>query len=809
VTPLGIATVGTAQPVSAAVAGPIIPLVGRVATSGIGALAVVPKARIFPVGTSATGQSGSVRIGGEPVWAGSDPVALGELARGATYNLTQRLTTPADAALYAYSRTGSGSDTAAAGFAVNSTTGVLTIPSNAAAGGYQIEVDAVPVAVQLTTLTLTGGGAGKAWTFGHAFKQGDVPAGRYITATGPTSFQADARNYWPDGSVKFAAISGVGGTSAVLSSGVTNTMTGTAIATSALSAVTARIDFGASNVTWSGTDWSSPFRTVTSGPVMSSWTYRKQIGSDTHLVGWLEVRAYAGGAVEVLPWIENGYLNVSSPTTKSGRAIFTLGGTTRYDSNNDANYTTAYSVSVVSSGTLNIAHHTRVVLVSGGTTSHWVGTFPGVTPVHDLDYFASTKTVPGYRDITPVASVMTGLENRPYSPMRQRFIEDGMGGTGGTSYISLLPQEAGLYLMTGDVRAYHAVIAQGFSLASFAIHYRDETTNRPLLFASYPTLSINIGNMPPTPSGSIGYYYASSHHPAAAYVPYLLTGWNWFVEEIQFQTTLHYLARNASYRQNDDYYFYSSANGPGMNEQGGPRAQAWQWRTCAMTASVTPDADTVMRGQFVDVLNFNANYWRVEHDTGAIGRSYAPNPLGMPCEPGSVTEDGKWVTGAFQIAFFAASLGLCSDLEVTTGTSRTDLIWFRDFAYGGVVGWFGRQNVATEWNYQYAANYQIYIGPAAQDWYGDWGEAFTAKLGNANSGYTGTDLRGGNYPEASSYWGNVQAAISYAVEHGKAGALDGYNRMVGASNWSLFLSNGSNNGLNYSPRDAYKPRNVA
>ena len=32
------------------------------------------------------------------------------------------------------------------------------------------------------------------------------------------------------------------------------------------------------------------------------FTYRRPIGSDAHLVAWLEVRLYAGGAVEVLPW---------------------------------------------------------------------------------------------------------------------------------------------------------------------------------------------------------------------------------------------------------------------------------------------------------------------------------------------------------------------------------------------------------------------------------------------------------------------------------------------------------------------------
>ena len=32
---------------------------------------------------------------------------------------------------------------------------------------------------------------------------------------------------------------------------------------------------------------------------MSSWVYRKQVGSDAHLVAWMEVRLYVAGAVEL------------------------------------------------------------------------------------------------------------------------------------------------------------------------------------------------------------------------------------------------------------------------------------------------------------------------------------------------------------------------------------------------------------------------------------------------------------------------------------------------------------------------------
>lgn len=48
-------------------------------------------------------------------------------------------------------------------------------------------------------------------------------------------------------------------------------------------------------------------------------------------------------------------------------------------------------------------------------------------------------------------------------------------------------------------------------------------------------------------------------------------------------------------------------------------------------------------------------------------------------------------------------------------------------------------------------------------------------------------LRGGHYPDATSYWGNLQPAIAYAVEHGVSGAQAAYNRMSAAPNWGQLL----------------------
>ncbi len=620
------------------------------------------------------------------------------------------------------------------------------------------------------------------------------------------AFDADVRNRWPDGSVKFAVVSGLvslsaNAASAIALSASPSPVTQNAISLSALraSSVSAAISFGAHSASWANGDWDTPTSTVQSGSVMSSWVYRKPLGSDPHLVGWLEVRCYSNGQIEILPWIENGYLSVSGSTNKTGRATFVLNGSTRYDSNNDENFTSGYAVVVVSGGTLNLAPQSRAALVSGGRLSHWTGADPQVTPAHARAYMEATKTVPTYLPAQVREPALAAL-NKAYSPMRHTYLNQGMGATGYEEGIGVLPNQSAMYIASGgDARSYRAVIASGFSLGSYCIHYRDQATNRPLLFASHPNKSTNTGSdMIATPAGSAPYRYATSHHPAAAYLPYLITGWNWFVEEIQFQVTMHYLGSNPTSRQGASYWLAAGQGYFGGNSQGGPRAIGWAWRTLAMCASMTPDADAAQRTQFVNALGYNATAYRQIHETGTWsgGLAWAKNNLGISYEPGFPnTTNGRVIWAPWQDHFITAAVGLCWDLEVVTNSQMSsDLLWFRNFKYRAVVGMLGAQNDTSVWNYRDAGAYNIYIGAPAggtqMNWYANWGDCYADNFGfgqssaASNSGQSGDTLRGNtNDGFTTSYWGNMQPAIAYAVSHGAPGAQAAYSRMAASPNF--------------------------
>jgi len=110
-----------------------------------------------------------------------------------------------------------------------------------------------------------------------------------------------------------------------------------------------------------------------------------------------------------------------------------------------------------------------------------------------------------------------------------------------------------------------------------------------------------------------------------------------------------------------------------------------------------------------------------------------------------------------------------------------------------IVGRFGGTG-AEEYLYRDAAVYAIAIAPTntpdfatgTGPWYSNWGEVYSATHSTSPGPRTEGDLRGAYFPDPTSYWGNLQPALAYAVRFGIPGADIAYARMTGASNWSEF-----------------------
>jgi hypothetical protein len=661
------------------------------------------------------------------------------------------------------------------------------------------------VAVELRpTATLTAPVA-----IAQAFRQGDVPSGANLAGV-----QMTVLNRWPDNSVRLGLLA-----FGCPVSGTTPRQVALQIGTgptAALAAVTASFTAGSfGSAAFGPTEWASPFVTWVSGPLMSSWIFRKPIGIDAHLVAWMEVRAFIDGSVEVLPWMENGYLRVAGPTSKSATYTFTLNGTQRF------------------SGAINLKHHQRTPLISGTVLSFWTGTDPGVTPIHDAAYLQATELVPPYYGtVAADAYAITGVGTpHPGLPTSFQPLQQGVYWFGGNGYppdsmpnpsyqtpLGLIPQWDVLHLTAATVArtaTYNSVIWQGYSAGRYGIHYRDETTNRPAAFSAYPNLGIyddgslkdTGGNSTTTPATSGGNppTWDPAHSPSVGFMAYLLTGRFYFKEEVQFAAVANHLnvtdwIRGGGYGSATPWPGYSGASGLCVSYPQ-TRTGAWWFRTLAQALAVTPDAGDPLKAEFVASVEANCNFFhsiyvaQANNAFGFIegGGSYAPGTGGYI--PGAYSEpiwEQDFGTAAWG---YALAMGL-----PISGAALAKMQAFFAWKAQSIVGRLGP--MSGGYPYVNAAPYALPIAPSTSadfrggtgPWYASWAAVYSALTTTSGSepvslggvGTTDGVLSLTEFPSAAqpNMWHNLQPAIAYAVRHGVSGALAAYSRMVGASNWS-------------------------
>jgi hypothetical protein len=633
----------------------------------------------------------------------------------------------------------------------------------------------------------------------QAFAPGEIPAGSDVVATLGT-FQSLVRNRWPDGSVKLALLAGRADLSAnversialnagtapvgaplteadLLASGISATLTFAPFGSVALGPL-----IGVASV-YGGGQWSpGRVRECYVGAQSSSWLYQAPIGADAHLRAWFEVRLWAEGAVEVLAWIENGWLRVAGAGSRSGTASLSVAGTTRFDA------------------ALSLPHHTRAVLASGATQTHWLDSTPPVRVRHDMQHLQRTGLVPAYRARTPASSPLLSRLATSYAPLARNDFPDAMGSAGYHPSIGLLPEwDVACLSSDADPRALTAVYANACSAGRFGLHYRDETTLQPLRFSQYPNLVLTEANsgVGSVGSSSTNTYtgattgtappgWANSHHPSIGYLAYLLSGRRYFLEQLQFAASLGFLKQTDVVRDFDAGLLRTDT---GANTT---RGAAWALRTLAQAACATPDDDAPLRGEYLASVEANVRYYH-QRNIAQPG-----HPQGV-CVPYSdyTSGDGVYQHASWMEDFLTASFGQLIDLRLPlTGNANALLDEFFVWKCASILGRFGEQGVATDYNYRDAAQYNLAVARSdtpdwnggAGPWYADWGAIYAATTGGANLPASGSTLRNGYFPDPTSYWGNLQPALAYAVTHEVPGALAAYTRMTSASNWPEFVA---------------------
>jgi PKD repeat protein len=716
----------------------------------------------------------------------------------------------------------------------SSTINATTSPSLTVLGSYTYNSVAPG---SLPTINLLTAGAGTyPYTVGQAFVPGDMPVPALA------GLQVDVKNYWPDGSVKYALISGI------LSATGTNTTVALTVGDWAngtpLSATTVRNSgistsfgtdiYGSASWAANSVDWENPFQTWASGPVCWAGVYRKPFSGDSHLTAWMEIRIYSTGDIEVHPWVENGYLYQANPGPKPGDYTFSIDGVTRFDS-------TTFAAS------LDVGHHTRQPLIYGSGLSYWRGSSKNVVPRHDAAYLAKTGLVSKYLadmnssvELNVLPSIDAGVSIE-FTPWALGTVDNSnfptvMGAGGGHKSIGIQPAWEALALTRTSARAWEQMIRESYRFGRYHTHFRDELTNRPLKFSSHPQVSVTNANIHaikdamgggsapvPTPSGSDPHtseLWAPSHQPASPLLAYLTSGRFFFMEECQFIATANYIAAAPAYRSNSAGIFNSLDTGGHSMEL---RKVAWCLRNLFIASTVTPD-DDVLKSEFDSSVQSNIDIY---HGTYIANTS---NPYGM-VECGARTFTSGSAVGnqtggaqAWQYDFFSTVWGRAVAWRVGASRAlRKKVTDFYTWAAKSIVGRLGT-TTSAEWLYRdlsAVCNPEDFTTPrigwiwpgknvsvvhdfgaggdtttgtrpdyvtGAGPWWDDWGQMYNHMMvGQAALTKVDGDLRGGYLSDSNGNFWNAFQAIAQAASLGIPGASTGWSRVKSNSLWSSYL----------------------
>jgi hypothetical protein len=339
-------------------------------------------------------------------------------------------------------------------------------------------------------------------------------------------------------------------------------------------------------------------------------------------------------------------------------------------------------------------------------------------------------------------------------------------------------------VISQDARARRAAFGTADRAGSWGIHYRDKSTGRPVSLDDHPYMTL-LGNPPdtcnpktnrcdafPSCGGDCKSPYTpdSAHQPSLAYVPYLLTGDRYYLEELQFWANWNMLQANPGYRGYEQ----------GLVHWDQPRGQGWSMRTLGQTAYITPDADP-MKKYFTDRLAYNLAWYDQQYVQKATA-----NPFGYLDTGYSIGDDGT--LAPWMDDFFTWSIGHLVALGFADARPVRD--WKVKFGIGRMLD--------PSYCWIFASVYHMAVeNPTTHARYATWAEIYGPTLVEAAKPEAKALACGGpematalglepgemvGYAEGpEGYPSNFQPAIAAAAESGVAHGKEAWDRFMARS----------------------------
>lgn len=459
---------------------------------------------------------------------------------------------------------------------------------------------------------------------------------------------------------------------------------------------------------------------------------------------------------------------------------------------------TAAGKQLVDKQRLTHLHHAR------WRTLAWLGEAPDLHLRHDTGYLIDSRALPNYdRSIVvhdrALAALAASWNGPKTEPMGVGLAAPSMPGPGGRPDIGLLPGWAAAYLLSMDERAKKVTLGTADLAGSWPIHYRDQRTGLPVSLLDFPYMTL-LGRSSDTRNPKTGKYEAFpacrkdmcksphtpdvSHQPGFAYLPYLVTGDHYYLEELQFWAMYNVFSANPGYRKD--------VKGLLAPEQ--VRGQAWGLRTLGQAAYITPDGHPLKR-DLNTILDSNLDWYNTTYT-----RKADANKLGVIVNGYAVIYKGNTAVAPWQDDFFTAAVGHVAELGFKDAEPL--LKWKARFPIGRMVG------AGACW--MAGANYTYAVRAAgASAHFDSIGDAYAATVGPdvaalpCAGGQMATALKqkpgdmGGYAAEPAGFPSNMQPALAYAADVGGE---------AGRKAWARFMARSVKPNYGQSPQFAIVPR---
>lgn len=340
---------------------------------------------------------------------------------------------------------------------------------------------------------------------------------------------------------------------------------------------------------------------------------------------------------------------------------------------------------------LEVMHQGKLLLQKNALTHYhkarWKQDFllAGKDDIHvifNADYLMDSGALPRYQSGLAVNDSLIQTHFNDYQQhqglMAKGAMQSPMGGAGGRVDLGPLPGWTASYLLSQDKRAETAMLGNATQAGSWPVHFRMKGSDNIVRIDEKPYAGLfgTPGDMTDPTSGELQAFPAcaqcnnpyepdGAHQPSLAYLPYMLTGEYYYLEELQFWAGFNLLYTNPWYRRKEQ----------GILRRRQVREEAWVLRSLGQVAYISPDTDA-NKEYFNQIVNNNLEYLynlyvaKVETDRDSdkvISRlGYEPGPLidtfGVRTGEYALVYHKGTGPGVWQDDFHTWSIGFLRDL---------------------------------------------------------------------------------------------------------------------------------------------------